>query len=165
MILRNFARDVPASDILERLHALVANAPCFRLVYSDVDRAANLLRDVFSRWSEHKRVGGTSAAPPVAVHPPVRDVASGHLARMPGVKEKAVGEELFLVDPADQTIHRLNAVGAALWRILAQPCCFDDAVEVLHQAFPNVKRARIQKDVQGLVAGLEKRGLLSTGSE
>jgi len=165
VILRNFARDVPASDILERLHALVANAPCFRLVYSDVDRAANLLRDVFSRWSEHKRVGGTSAAPPVAVHPPVRDVASGHLARMPGVKEKAVGEELFLVDPADQTIHRLNAVGAALWRILAQPCCFDDAVEVLHQAFPNVKRARIQKDVQGLVAGLEKRGLLSTGSE
>ena len=165
VILRNFARDVPASEILERLHALVANAPCFRLVYSDVDRAATLLRDVFSRWSEHRRVGGTSAAPPVAVHPPVRVVAAGHLVRMPGVKEKAVGEELFLVDPDDQSIHQLSAVGAALWRLLAQPCPLEDAVDVLHQAFPNVKRARIKKDVQGLVAGLEKRGLLSSGSE
>ena len=165
MILRNFARAVPASEILERLHALVAHAPCYRLVYSDVDRAANLFRDVFRHWPEPNAKGAIDAARPVAVDPPAGNAAAGHLARTPGVKEKAVGEELFLVDPDDQSIHQLSVVGAALWRLLAQPCPFEDAVDVLHQAFPKVERARIQKDVRGLVAGLEKRGLLFTGSE
>ena len=57
-----------------------------------------------------------------------------------------------------------SAVGAALWRPLARPCRFEDAVDVLHQAFPKVERARIHKDVRALVVGLEKRGLLSTDS-
>ena len=166
VILRNFARAVPASEILERLHALVADAPCFRLTYSDVDRAVVLLRDVFRRWPERRHVGRTDAAPPVAVHAPVgRDGAGGgHLARTPGVREKAVGEALFLVGPDDQSIHRLNAVGAALWRLLARPHHFEDVVDVLHQAFPKTKKARIRDDVRVLVAKLEKRGLLSTGS-
>ena len=167
VILRNFARDVPATEILERLHALVADAPCFRLIYSDVDRAATLLRDVFRHWPERRRGGATDAARPVAVPPPAADVgaATGRLTRTPGVREKAVGEALFLVDPDDQSIHRLSAVGATLWRLLAQPCRFEDAVDVLHYAFPNIERARIHEDVQALVAGLEKRGLISTGSE
>ena len=166
MILRNFARDVPASEILARLHALVTDAPCFRLIYSDVHRAATLLRDVFRHWPERRRVDGTAAAPPIAIDPPAGGdgAAGGHLTRTPEVREKAVGEELFLVDPDDQSIHRLSAVGAALWRLLARPCHFEDAVDVLHQAFPKVERARIHKDVRALVAGLEKRGLLSTDS-
>ncbi len=163
VVLRNFARAVPASEILERLHALIANALCYRLIYSDVDQAAALLRDVFGDWPEPIAKGRTDAAL-VAAPAPEHGAAAGHLTRMPGVMEKAVGEELFLVDPTDQIIHRLNAVGAALWRLVAQPCPFEDAVDILHLAFPKIERARIHKDIRALVADLEKRGLLSTGS-
>ncbi|MDP6786985.1 MAG: PqqD family protein [Rhodospirillales bacterium] len=167
VILRNFARDVQATQILERLHALVAAAPCYKLIYSDVDRAVSLLRDVFRHWPERQRGAATDAARPVVIPAPTSQVGAttGCLTRTPGVREKAVGEALFLVDPDDQSIHQLSAVGAALWRLLAQPCRLDDAVDVLHQAFPKVEKARIQEDIRVLVAGLEKRGLVSTGAE
>ena len=166
VILRNFARDVPASEILERLHALVAYGPCFKLIYSNVDQAVTLLRDVFRHWPERRPVGEPDAAPPATVHPPEGDngAVAGHLTRTPGVREKAVGNAMFLTDPKDQSIHQLSALGAALWRLLARPCRFEDAVDVIHQAFPKRERARIQDDLRALVAGLEKRGLLSTGS-
>ena len=65
-----------------------------------------------------------AAALPIAIDPPAGGdgVAAGHLTRKPGVREKAVGEELFLVDLDDQSILRLSAVGAALWLPFARPC-------------------------------------------
>ena len=43
IILRNFARQNKALDIVERIYSIVESASCYRLTYSDPDRAAKLL--------------------------------------------------------------------------------------------------------------------------
>lgn len=48
MILRNFARQNPGLEIVDRLYSMVENARCYRLEYEDLDLAANLLQDAFS---------------------------------------------------------------------------------------------------------------------
>lgn len=47
MILRNFARQNPAVDILVRIHNIVDHAECFTLTYDTLDEAADLLEKVF----------------------------------------------------------------------------------------------------------------------
>lgn len=47
MILRNFARQSPAIEIVDRLHALVAQAQCFTLTYDTLDQAAEIIEDAF----------------------------------------------------------------------------------------------------------------------
>ncbi len=47
VILRNFARQNPALDIVECLYAVVTNAPCYRLRYETLQEAADLLIDAF----------------------------------------------------------------------------------------------------------------------
>ena len=45
-ILRNFARDVPAIDIFDRLHSVVRNSRCFKMTYgSGKDAADALIRE------------------------------------------------------------------------------------------------------------------------
>jgi hypothetical protein len=47
MILRNFARQNPGLEIIDRLYAIVENARCYRLEYDDLDQAAKLLQEAF----------------------------------------------------------------------------------------------------------------------
>jgi hypothetical protein len=47
IILRNFARQNPALNIVERLHSIVEQAECYTLRYATLDQAANLLEDAF----------------------------------------------------------------------------------------------------------------------
>ena len=47
MILRNFARQTPGIDILDRLHAVVEQAACYTMTYDTLDQAAALLTDAF----------------------------------------------------------------------------------------------------------------------
>lgn len=45
MILRNFARQNPAIDILDRIHNIVDQADCFSLTYDTLNQAAELLEE------------------------------------------------------------------------------------------------------------------------
>jgi hypothetical protein len=47
MILRNFARQEPAIEIVDRLHAIVEQADCYILTYDTLDQAAALLMNGF----------------------------------------------------------------------------------------------------------------------
>ena len=47
MILRNFARQNPGLEIVDRLYSIVENARCYRLEYDDLDQAAKLLQEAF----------------------------------------------------------------------------------------------------------------------
>ena len=47
MILRNFARQNPGLEIVDRLYSIVENAECYSLNYDDLDQAVNLLEDAF----------------------------------------------------------------------------------------------------------------------
>jgi len=47
IILRNFARQNPALDIVDRLQSVVENAECYTLRYSNLDQAVKLVEDAF----------------------------------------------------------------------------------------------------------------------
>ena len=47
MILRNFARQNPGLEIVDRLYAIVEKAACYRLRYDDLEPASNLLKEMF----------------------------------------------------------------------------------------------------------------------
>ena len=72
---------------------------------------------------------------------------------------REVDQDIFLVDPDSQAIYQLNAVGAALWRLLEEPIRVDDVIDVLRAAFPDVARRQIESDVNGIVSDLVERGL------
>lgn len=161
LVLRNFARKVPVEDSLDRLHDILASAYCARLTYSGGDAAAKLLVERLSDWEALERPSGTPV-PPAEPAGPVRPVAAGRgrLRRREGVRERMTDGELFLVDSSEQAIYHLNAVGTGLWRLLDGACDIDEAVAILHEAFPEAGREQVERDVAQLVASLLARGLL-----
>ncbi|MBW2705064.1 MAG: hypothetical protein JRD84_02005 [Deltaproteobacteria bacterium] len=47
MILRNFARQNPGLEIIDRVYSIVDNARCHRLIYDNLDQAVSLLEEAF----------------------------------------------------------------------------------------------------------------------
>jgi len=47
MILRNFARQNPGLEIVDRIYSIVENAECYSLRYDNLDQAVNLLEGAF----------------------------------------------------------------------------------------------------------------------
>ena len=165
VILRNFAREPDAAGILERLHALVSGVDCFTLRYDDGEEAAALVRESFGAWPGHSLPAPAPATLRAAAFPgeppgePV-ETTRGTFRRNPAIAEKAVDGELFLVDGGGEEIFHLNAVGAGLWRLLADPTGPGEASDILQQAFPTVEEARIAADVGRLLGKLVARGLV-----
>ena len=79
----------------------------------------------------------------------------------PGAGKFLLDRDVFLVNPDSQGIYHLNAVGTVLWRLLAEPIGVAQAAAILHQAFPDVSGAEIERDVAALLADLAARGLVS----
>jgi hypothetical protein len=80
--------------------------------------------------------------------------------RRAGVKETPVEDDLFLVLPDNGEIFHLNAVGAALWRLFAEPSSAAAAGDTLALGFPDLPRAAIAADVQRFIAELRQRALI-----
>lgn len=112
-----------------------------------------------------KPMGGRSTTRRHATDESRRSVEDGTLtvqyAQRPEVAENEIENKVFLEIPdSDQTYH-LNSTGAALWRLLAEPTTVETAVDVIHEAFPDVARNEIEADVASLVADLLLQGLLA----
>jgi len=54
MILRNFARQNPAIEIVDRLHTIVEQAECYTLIYDTLDQATELLEEAFGLTPKRK---------------------------------------------------------------------------------------------------------------
>lgn len=163
VILRNFAREAPGSEIISNLHTLVDESQCLTLRYASLEDAVAVLREAFGRWPEKPRAGKIKEAVvhPAAPVPPTKKNGSGQgPTRNPGVIERKVDDELFLVHPVTEAIYSLNPIGSALWRLFANPVCVDEAVHIMCEAFPEVGRATIEADVAKLVEDLTERDLL-----
>ena len=166
-VLQNFARDVEATDILGRLTALVAASRCFKLTYADGEQAVALLKQAFDRWPSrpgHDTPRPTRDPARAAVSDVAQDDGGTLYRRNPKVTETAIDGDAFLVNPDSQGIYHLNAVGAALWRLLAEPTSVEHAASLLHEAFPEVSRKVIERDIAALMGTLSARGLV-TGTE
>ena len=157
VVLRNFAHDVRSAELVERLHGLVATAGCYRLRYSHLGDAVDLLERAFDDWPEPQ-----AARPVTSTTGPVTG-RRGRLARTAGITERRVDDEMFLIDGHGEAIYHLNATSAAIWRLLAEPMNRKAVVEALRRAFPDVAARRIGRDVGAVLDDLTKRRLIGGG--
>lgn len=77
------------------------------------------------------------------------------------VVERIIEDELLLLDDEAGAIFNLNAVGAAVWRLLYQPITSEEIVTVVVAAFPENEESQIQTDVDLLIQQLYSKGLIS----
>jgi hypothetical protein len=78
----------------------------------------------------------------------------------PAVHSRTVGNELFLVHPNTGAIHTLDALGAAVWRLLGEPKSAKEIRRLLAAAFPKVAATRIAADVSRLLLDLYEGELI-----
>lgn len=166
VIWQNFAREVEAPEIVQRLRGIIGRAGCYRLRYSSADDAAAFLKANFTTWAastptapEHGRKASPSTGPARAVHGP----SAGCYQRSPLVTETLVDGESFLADAEGAAIHHLNPVGSAIWQALAKPLTVGQIVDLLHTAFPEADLNRIEQDVGALLDDLKARQLVLYG--
>ncbi|MDZ4736904.1 MAG: PqqD family protein [Rhodospirillaceae bacterium] len=167
LVLRNFARSLPASVILARLHELVEIGPRLRLRYARAEEGADLLLCVAKSWhgepAYRRRMASPSPRPLAAAR--LAAVPPGCFLRHPAVSETTVDQEAFLTDPTGWSIHYLNPLGTALWRLFSQPMSIADATEILHAAFPERSRTQLAKDVVQWVLQVRAQGFLLSGDD
>ena len=82
------------------------------------------------------------------------------LVRNPAISDTEVDGDIFLVEPESQDVIYLNKMASALWRYLAEPRARDEVVAVFVAAFPDVRRARVLRDLAKAIADLRRRGLI-----
>lgn len=82
------------------------------------------------------------------------------LMRNPAVNDTEVDGDIFLVEPDTQEVIYLNKLASALWRYLAAPRGRDEIVEVFGAAFPDVRHARLLRDLAKVIGDLRRRGLI-----
>jgi hypothetical protein len=71
-----------------------------------------------------------------------------------------VEDDIFLATPDGLSIHRLNATGAGLWNLLAEPISQGQSIDVLCDAFPDAEPQTVADDVSRLFAALLREGLI-----
>ena len=83
-----------------------------------------------------------------------------HLIRNPAISHTEVDGDIFLVEPESQDVIYLNKIASALWRYLAEPRSRDEIVQVFTAAFPDIRRARLLRDLAKAIGDLQRRALI-----
>lgn len=165
LLSQNMADLETADAAVARLTGLLRQIGCLRLVYSDLEDAVALIRHAFG--------GGADVHPDVDVLPPVPQAAARSMpaariapdlcwARRPDVMMQATGDAAFLWLPGNQTVWRMNALALAVWTMLEIPGSAQDIAAVLADHFVDQDQATLTADVNALLQGLAKGGLIET---
>lgn len=173
MVYQNLMRRGSALQVLERSVQLTEEIPCWYLRYSHLDDAVALLQNAFvetdkgfsASWQEEQ------AKDPVTESvTPVPDTAHsrGHCRRASGesfirranILIRQGQGEFFLIQESGDEIFHLNALGRAVWELLAEPLSETEAVLLLASVFPEIPASQIERDVVKLFTDLKKNELL-----
>jgi hypothetical protein len=160
VIWQNFAREAEAPVILDALNRLVSGAQRFRLRYERAEDAAALLQREFATWPETAAGEPAKSARPAGVAANDDEIPAGCYRQAPGIEVIEVDGDSFLADRDGAAIHRLNAVGSAIWGLLREPIAADEIVDLLLQAFPGLDAGQVEKDVGELLEQLRRKHLL-----
>ena len=79
--------------------------------------------------------------------------------RNPAVSATELDGEIFLVEPESEEVFYLDAMGAALWRLIAVPQSLEEAIAVYQAAFPGTDRQTLEIDLRAALQSLADRGL------
>ena len=161
---QNFARHAAPESLMTHLLPLMQGVPCLLLRYAEPLAAARHLgavlegkkSEVDQGESDRFVVARREASPSSGPVPAGRRWLATHEAR-----SYPLGRELFLIQPASGAIHRLNATGEAVWRLLCQePLSGEELGELLAEHFGEPLEA-VSEDVGWLLAGLADAGLVA----
>jgi len=83
-----------------------------------------------------------------------------HWERAGGVSENPMDDDLFLVAPVSGEIVHLDAMGAAIWRLLEQPQSTQDIQATFAAAFPDADAERLLGDLAVALETLKAAGLV-----
>ena len=84
------------------------------------------------------------------------------LTRNPATVAREIDDSVFLVGSDNDAVFHLNAIGAAIWKLLEDPISKEETIEILTGAFPDIPAEQVGKDVSKLFHDLDARGFLIT---
>jgi hypothetical protein len=157
------------TDTSLALRALIEARPCYRLIYSDLDEAVDLLKTSFASTVSGAFVapvaGATAVLEPADVGSAGGTVlcprkGSPFYCRNPDVIVEILDGESFLVLGDQDAILYLNPIAGAIWRMLAEPLSKAQAVTLIRAAFPDLDRRRVRRDIRILFEALSARNLI-----
>lgn len=165
LLLQNMADGAGAEAELARVAELAADLVCLRLVYSDLEQAVALLRQIFlgDDWATHPAIGPVEAetAPPVMAEDHAPADLSRVWQRRHGVALRQIGGEGVLWSP-DLGVFRLNPLAAAIWSALDLPERGQDIADALAAAFPDQDAGQVADDLARLLGRWQAEGLIET---
>lgn len=167
LIIQNFAPGGTSVTTIDRLYRMIERVACFAFTYSNLDEAADFLSDRFSAahapWRDdtmdqvqEKRDSEITVEVAYGSNRPW----SAEFTQVPGVKLRAVDNDIFLVNCNDAAVFHLNAVAASLWHILERPTTLAMAIDAVRQAFPGADARRVKRDVRSVFDTLQQGGLI-----
>lgn len=166
LIKQNFAREVDGSRILSTLTQAISQAQCLTLNYDRADEAVTLLKAHFSEWpvkSEPLLFESTSKDSGVEKETSQKKLKDSFVQNRQAKKITIEGET-FLTSPDGKAIYHLNPIASGIWALLAGPISEKDAVSTLTTAFPQIKKATIEKDVRKIFKTFISRRLIKNSS-
>lgn len=84
----------------------------------------------------------------------------GRLTRNPEIVAREIDDAVFLVGAGNDAVFHLNPVGAAIWRLLAEPISEAELRQTLADAFPQIPAGQVSRDLEKLIRDLDTRGFL-----
>lgn len=87
-------------------------------------------------------------------------VEAGRYQRNAAIGETRIENDVFLVAPGSDDVFYLDAIGAGLWRLLAEPHGMTEIEEVFAAAFPDVAPDRLARDLAAVLADMIARRLV-----
>ena len=82
------------------------------------------------------------------------------LTRNPEIVAREIDDIVFLVGTDNDTVYHLNPIGAAIWRMLAEPVSAPEMTQTLAAAFPGTPAEQLSSDVEKLIRDLDARGFV-----
>ncbi|MDR2549869.1 MAG: PqqD family protein [Desulfobulbus sp.] len=173
IVYQNLMRRGSALEVLDRSQWLTKEKPCWYLRYAHLDDAVALLRQVFVETDrgfsgpgqEHAAVW-TAAAEKITPRPnrprsrARRRASVQNYVRRPEVLIRQEQGEFFLIHATGDEIFHLNALGRAVWELLAEPLSETETVALLASVFPETSQAQIERDVIELFTAFKRKRLL-----
>ncbi len=172
LITQNFAREINTQGILRLLDFAATELPIYRLTYSDVDDAIECLEAEFATWeTEVPRVPITLQ---VEMFERVYDrefdastvqIDTGEFQQARHIYVAEADGKRFLTGQNGKTIHLLNDLATAIWTLLSEPTSLQDAIEIVHAAFPDQQTQIVARDVTKIYKSFATNGLIVPASD
>lgn len=149
-----------------RRYGQMANAlDCWRLTYRSVEEGAAMIESRLLHSTTSQIVQPRiDIAPLSELDAPLLPSAPNRgriIARSIDFHAYLAGDMVLLLGKAPGEIHRLDPLGAALWRVVRQPVGEEDLIALFCDLFPDQSRSRLRQDIGALVDALALSGAVA----